>query len=84
MKVYLVGEDRSYGDWEVVGVCSTKEKAELAIAGMTRYDCAASVYTTKEFELDGVLNEVKGQLEQEVKELKECESLLKQLNELGS
>ena len=84
MKVYLVGEDRSYGDWEVVGVCSTKEKAELAIAGMTRYDCAASVYTTKEFELDGVLNEVKGQLEQELKDLKKCESLLKQINELGS
>lgn len=84
MKVYLVGEDRSYGDWEVVGVCSTKEKADLAIAGMMRYDCAASVYTTKELELDGFLDEVKSRLEQEVKDLKECESLLNQINELGS
>ncbi len=82
MKVYLVHEGFDRGKIKLLGVCSTKEKAELVKASLLTYACKE--YTIEEIELDSILDELKIILEREICNLRHCESLLNQINELGS
>jgi len=82
MKVWVIFDDTSYGVTEFVGICSTKEKAEIAILANSHFDIAN--LTTKEVEVDEFFNDAMLRLSQEVNELRESEELLKLMQALES
>lgn len=82
-KVYVLFDENSYGEKQIIGVFSSKEKAELAITLKARYDCFGGE-GIKECEIDEVLLDFKNSLEQEVDEYKDCLNLLDIVNEIMS
>lgn len=82
-KVYVLYDENAYGGHQVIGVFSSKEKADLAVILKTRYDCFGGE-GIKECEIDEVLLDFKNNLEQEVDEYKGCLDLLDKVNKIMS
>lgn len=67
----------------VVGVCSTKRHAEIAMKALDRtgrYDC---LYMG-EYEVDGVIKDICDDLKGEINAYDEAKALLKELEEVGN
>ena len=79
MKIWIVYEENSYGESVVIGVFSTEKKAQLYVDCWKRYDCGN--YCIEEKTLDAAMEEVKDRVKGEYEELKECEELLKRIEE---
>ena len=80
-KIYAVIDTNEYGERQIVGMCSSKSKAELAILCLNRF-AWNGCYEVQEYNIDEILDEMKGNLEQELNSYKEAESLLNQINKL--
>lgn len=67
----------------VVGVCSTKRHAEIAMKALDRtrqYDCLRMV----KYEVDGVIKDICDDLKEEIGVYDEAKALLKELEEVSN
>ena len=80
-KVFVVVESNSYGGYEILGVCSSKEKAETAIKALIHVGRCPFGADVKEFEIDSWINGIIEELEQELKHYDKSKALLDKLKE---
>lgn len=81
MKVWCVLEVDSYDARHIVGVCSTKDRADLVVEGMKRYSCGIEEYKIVEVTVDAILDYVKEQVDEELNAYIECEAFLERMKE---
>lgn len=79
MKMYAIIECTSYDESKIIGICSTEEKADLAIECANRY--LYESHTKIGFEVDGLLKNFKRNVNDELAAYEKCENLLKRMKE---
>lgn len=81
-KVFIATETNSYGEDEILGVFSSREKAEATIRAIAHLGTHCAFGSdVAEYEIDASINDVVGDLEQELAGYEEAKTLLDELKE---
>ena len=80
MSVWIIVSEDTYETARIVGVCSSKKKAEAVIAAMNHIG-HWGVLSIEERNLDSVCRDVTLEMEQEIEEYEEAKRLLEKLKE---
>ena len=78
--VWIIVSEDTYETARIVGVCSSKKKAETAIAAMNHIG-HCGVLSIEEGKVDSVCTYMALELEQEIEEYEEAKRLLEKLKE---
>ena len=80
--IFVITETNSYGEEEIVGACSSKEKADLAIEAKKYCESFGDFgIHIEELEIDGIIKDAIGDLEQELEHYDKSKALLDKLKE---
>lgn len=81
-KIFVITETNSFGEEEIVGACSSKEKADLAIEAKKYFGSFDNFGVhVDEFEIDGIIKDTISDLEQELEHYDKSKALLDKLKE---